>query len=1305
MRSATALVVSLGLLLGGTELPTEAAPYAGTTEQTAPHPGRAVPEGTRPAGSPVVPEGDEIVFGDGDTSGYHLYAAGPADGWTWHALATIQPGHGEDERWIGQQCLTGDGRWVVVVVAPWSAANSEAGMNSGGMAYAVDAHTGAVRPLASGVSLAYFNPGCGTGSEVALTSYLGRDQRPTRVGVLDVASGRQTRTTTVRAEITSAVPAGDRIVAARGGDLVDVTDDRIAALHRFPGRVTDVTPSAGGGVHLIAHVGGTGEAWGWAAGHGRRLATGTSIALHLHNGRSGRTIVSGAAHLEAGSGLVSAPAAVDPDSVSLSGGAALPEQRGKDGKRADVLPRGAAGPTARSLPAPLPLRTTALPKLRLDGGTAAQTLAMDGEYVCAVPRNDVFKQVWQPTSEQVLWAVSQAVQGALKPGLAGARPAHVEMYARDAGKPLAPGYPSEDFPLVSGAPAVPPLVLYGILAQESNFSQASWHALPGRPANPLIANYYGTGTDGTSIDYSQADCGYGIAQITDGMRFSIGATIPSDQQVRVAVDYATNIAAAVTVLQDKWLQLHSLGITMNDDDPTKVENWYAAIWGYNSGVHTDPADRKGLGWFNNPANPIYPPRHAFLHDRTQVTYGDARTPSHWPYQERVFGWIDVPQMDTRGYLKYRGSYDWDDGVGRFLQVPGPTTFCDVGINYCLPGQVGGSSDPCPSEDTLCWWDKPVTWTDCATSCTTSTPGNAPNGHAYFPQPGAAEPHAGPDSATCSLTGSADPGANAIVVDDTALGDDENPARLTPNLMNCDSHAPGAIAPASANATFRLVGPHGEDVLNTPSSVSAIDLHQIGGGAAGHVFFTHTAGTAYADTEVRGQWAATLTADPTYGTVYQVKAFVPDLAAATGHATYEIDTSDLNEPDLPGAENNRGLRRTVDQGGYVNAWAPLGYYLCGGPSSTTSTGPSSCRMTVTLRSITPDDDGTQGSDTAFDAVAFVPVPTGGYVALGDSYSSGEGLGGGDNLSPAGWEDGTDVSQNNPGDHGNLCHRGTYNWPYQVAIDKNLLNFIDLTCSGSNLGDVAGLRYYMEERIDGSWISGLYTAWFLGDGQLHETPGSGDDWLTDIPNNEQAGSAFFGEPSTQLQLLRALRPRLVTLTVGGNDVGFADIINTCLHSPPSCLEVYGAGSGQDKLDARIDSLKSFLTTAYQDIAAAAGGADKVYVVTYPGILTPPDESGDPTATDCVGMTNATRRWLRPKVTRLAGVIKAAATEAHIHSIDISGLFDGHEACTGDPYITLPNLLYAGSWPAADNWFHPNQAGYDAMSRQIARQITIP
>ena len=55
------------------------------------------------------------------------------------------------------------------------------------------------------------------------------------------------------------------------------------------------------------------------------------------------------------------------------------------------------------------------------------------------------------------------------------------------------------------------------MAQESNWSQASWHAPPGVAGDPLIADYYGAGGGIDSIDYADADCGYGISQVTDGM--------------------------------------------------------------------------------------------------------------------------------------------------------------------------------------------------------------------------------------------------------------------------------------------------------------------------------------------------------------------------------------------------------------------------------------------------------------------------------------------------------------------------------------------------------------------------------------------------------------------------------------------------------------------------------------------------------------------------------------------------------------------------------------------------------------------
>jgi hypothetical protein len=133
--------------------------------------------------------GDEVVTATADADGYHLFAASKADGWVWHSLATLQPAGYSDERWTGSHCMTGDGRWVVAVVAPWHANNSSAGFNAGGIAYAVDAHTGAVRPLLRGVSLAYFNPGCGAAGAVALTQFAREDQGQTRIVLADPATG------------------------------------------------------------------------------------------------------------------------------------------------------------------------------------------------------------------------------------------------------------------------------------------------------------------------------------------------------------------------------------------------------------------------------------------------------------------------------------------------------------------------------------------------------------------------------------------------------------------------------------------------------------------------------------------------------------------------------------------------------------------------------------------------------------------------------------------------------------------------------------------------------------------------------------------------------------------------------------------------------------------------------------------------------------------------------------------------------------------------------------------------------------
>jgi hypothetical protein len=145
----------------------------------------------------------------------------------------------------------------------------------------------------------------------------------------------------------------------------------------------------------------------------------------------------------------------------------------------------------------------------LDAGPTIKLASSADTPTCSIGRLDPAMQVMQPSNAQVNWAVQMAEQGLLS-GSQYARPANF------ANMGLVSYSPSDDFspipldhPAGSSQTTVPRSVMLGVLAQESNFNQASWHALPGIPADPLIADYYGVPGSIDQIDYPNADCGYG----------------------------------------------------------------------------------------------------------------------------------------------------------------------------------------------------------------------------------------------------------------------------------------------------------------------------------------------------------------------------------------------------------------------------------------------------------------------------------------------------------------------------------------------------------------------------------------------------------------------------------------------------------------------------------------------------------------------------------------------------------------------------------------------------------------------------
>ncbi|MFF3140034.1 hypothetical protein [Streptomyces mirabilis] len=278
---------------------------------------------------------------------------------------------------------------------------------------------------------------------------------------------------------------------------------------------------------------------------------------------------------------------------------------------------------------------------------------IDTDRWCSVPRNDIHELALQPTPNQVEWAVDMAIRGNLHSG-----------YLTQGGWRSQTGITTIDpqgmfpVPTLNGGGRIPAQVELGILAQESNLWQAESGAIPGQMGNPLaaMAGFYGHKGDTPSaywkIDWAHSDCGYGVGQVTDGMRLAghektNETSLSPEKQKAVALDYATNIAASLNILADKWNEVHTDGqtVSVNNDDASKPENWFSAMWNYNLGFNKVSDASKngghwGLGWYNNPANPVYPPgRLAFMDtDLDHNANQDAAHPQNWPYEEKVMGW-------------------------------------------------------------------------------------------------------------------------------------------------------------------------------------------------------------------------------------------------------------------------------------------------------------------------------------------------------------------------------------------------------------------------------------------------------------------------------------------------------------------------------------------------------------------------------------------------------------------------------------------------------------------------------------------
>lgn len=217
----------------------------------------------------------------------------------------------------------------------------------------------------------------------------------------------------------------------------------------------------------------------------------------------------------------------------------------------------------------------------------------------------------------------------------------------------------------------------------------------------------------------------------------------------------------------------------------------------------------------------------------------------------------------------------------------------------------------------------------------------------------------------------------------------------------------------------------------------------------------------------------------------------------------------------------------------------------------------------------------------------------YVALGDSFAAGPGILPQEALDP--------------------CFRSTVNYPHLVARALDVTTFRDVTCSSATTANV------------------------LTTPQEPMTP---------------SGAVL----PVQLDAVSA-KTTLVTITIGANDIGLADLALTCLNPLPppagtSCKETQTAG-GVDRGAELVDSVAPAIAATLDAVHAKAPRA-KILITSYTHYIQP--DGCYPLQP--VWPQDAT--YVQGLVNRLGTVTARVARKHHADYVDLIAPGVGHDGC---------------------------------------------
>lgn len=302
----------------------------------------------------------------------------------------------------------------------------------------------------------------------------------------------------------------------------------------------------------------------------------------------------------------------------------------------------------------------------------------------------------------------------------------------------------------------------------------------------------------------------------------------------------------------------------------------------------------------------------------------------------------------------------------------------------------------------------------------------------------------------------------------------------------------------------------------------------------------------------------------------------------------------------------------------------------------------------------------------------------YLALGDSYTSGEG-----ELSDDYYFEGTN-------DKYEKCHLSSRSYPFLLAnlSDVDMAKMKNIACSGAKIEDIYGEGVYWGQNK-----------------RLHSENMKLD---LDYLNNYQNIARFLFIPGRirQLEFIETYRPKVVTVSIGGNDVGFADKVKACI-GPDTCIWAIDEVK-KKQVANEIKGLAEEYIALFKEIHKVSPDS-KIIVVGYPRLIEDYEV--------CRGITGILintqeRQFVYQSLKLLNNTIKFAAEKYGVAYVDVEDSYSGLSLCSESDDLAMNFIRFGDDISVVGSKdffkiigqesFHPTPLGHKYVASKIHNTI---